>query len=222
MHIKIDKLNEIPIVQQCLSWERVEDHEMLEKLSKKGFKELNNIDVPYNYFIYIDNPTPIVLLHLMGSESLLERITKFPNFKDVLILLPELNYDSILFVLSNYMIVGEVDPVGLIQKSKRFTCIPKYDDLLSPTYGYLFYKYQLEQLIARMSDNSHFLSICFRIDWNKKKKSVMDEFSRMELLEGVNLIDFVKERTLEENNFLWNPNFRGAQNLWDYLIDKNQ
>jgi len=171
-----------------------------------------------HYFIYINEPIPIVLLHISGANGLLERTSFFPDLKKVLLQLPKLNFDSILFVLSNYMVFDKVDPIGLIQKSAHFSSIPAYDDLLSSTYGYLFYKHQLEQLISRVSTNSEINPIELRKAWNKKIHKTIAELYEMKLVNGTSLTDFIKARTIEKNHFLWSPQFNGTQILWNYLI----
>ena len=172
----------------------------------------------YHYFIYINEPIPIVLFHLSGGDHLEERTNRLPDLKLVLKQIPELNFDTLLFVLTLYGVIGEVNPIQSIQNAKNFEPLPNYDDLLSPTFGYLFYKHQLEQLITRISNDEEINALQLRKDWNCKKPSVIDVFDKMEIQEGQSLTDFIKSRTIEENHFVWNPNFSGAQKLWNHLI----
>ena len=50
------------------------------------------------YFIFIDLPEPIVILHTQGVEFLEQRINQHYPFKDAILELPEINYASLLFI----------------------------------------------------------------------------------------------------------------------------
>lgn len=176
-------------------------------------------DNPLNhYFIYINDAKPIVLFHICGENGLEERISNFPDLKVVLNQLPELTFDSILFALTIYGVLGKNDLVGLIQEGNKFEQLVEYDDLLSPTYGYVFYKFQLEQIIARISDDIHINPHQLRKGWNKKSHATFAEFNKLKVTDNLNLTEFLHQRTIEENHFVWSPNFRGAQLLWNYLL----
>lgn len=175
-----------------------------------------------HYCVYINEPQPILLFHLCGGNELLRRTDNFPDLKAVLCQLPQMNFESILFVLSNYSVSGKKDPIGLIQKSSNFQSVPAYDDLLTSTYGYLFYKHQLEQLISRVINNRQIDEVQLRKEWNKKLHRTIAEFDKIEVFNGTSLTDFIKARTIEENNFVWNPNYSGAQKLWNYLLKQSK
>lgn len=220
MLINIEKLKETPIVQKCYSWNMVEDYPMLEKLYQKKYVELNHNDLnlPYNYFIFIDLPEPIVILHTQGVELLEQRTNQHYSFKDAVLGLPEVNYASLLFLSTLYQIITDTNPIQLIDEGKKFEPVFGMEDLFQDTYGYLIYSPQTQALICRNSYHS-FKDAYFMIrGWNAKKSNKIEEIRKIQIESDVMLSEFIKQRSVSENLFLLNPNYVGAQKLWNYLI----
>jgi hypothetical protein len=171
----------------------------------------------YEFSISIDLPKPIVLLYSKGGESLSKRASKLPPLKELLSHFPELNYDSILFALTFYSTISYRNPFDLINKSKTFKTLPVLDDILKPTYGYILFAHQFEQIYSRIPSNSEYDIVTLRKDWNKKKPEAIEYVKQIKISDGFSFYDLVLERTVEENHFVWNANFKGANLLWGYL-----
>jgi hypothetical protein len=43
-----------------------------------------------------------------------------------------------------------------------------------------------------------------------------------EIKSGYSFYDLLMDRTVEENHFVWNANFKGANLLWNYINKINQ
>ena len=179
-----------------------------------------NDDTLHHCIIYINDTKPLVLCHMYGDYLTDEAVKNIPDLNDVLHQLPELNYASLLFTLSIYALYDKIDVTKLLRESKKFECYAAYDDLLLPTYGYVVYKHQLEQLIARISNDNSLYPEQLRMGWNKKSHKTIDYLNTLMLTDTLNLTAFLRERTIEENHFVWSPNFRGAQLLYNYLLHK--
>ena len=176
-----------------------------------------NVDFSYEFLIILDLPKPIVLFHSKGEESLSSRVSQLPPLKELLSHLPELNYDSILFALTYYSTISNYNPIDLINNSKAFKTIPLLSDILKPTYGYILYAHQFEQIYAKLPSTSDYDIVTLRKDWNKKKPEAIEIVKHSKISDGFSFYDLVLERTLEENHFVWNANFKGANLLWKYL-----
>ena len=179
-----------------------------------------NDDTLHHCIIYINDTKPLVLCHMYGDYLTDEAVNNIPDLNDVLHQLPELNYASLLFTLSIYALYDKIDVTTLLRESKKFERYAEYDDLLLPTYGYVVYKHQLEQLIARISNDNSLYPEQLRMGWNKKSHKTIDFLNTLMLTDTLNLTAFLRERTIEENHFVWSPNFRGAQLLYNYLLHK--
>ena len=199
----------------------------------KSTSELNNIfgpdfcvtlndDIQHHYIVYINDTTPLALCHIYGDYITEEAVKNIPDLKDVLNQLPDINDASLLFTLSIYSLYDKIDIATLLRESKKFEYYAAYDDLLLPTYGYVVYKHQLEQLIARISNDNSIYPEQLRIGWNKKSHKTIDYLNTLMLTDTLNLTAFLRERTIEENHFVWSPNFRGAQLLYNYLLHQTR
>lgn len=171
----------------------------------------------YEFLISIDLPKPIVLLHSKGGESLSSRVSQLPPLKELLSHLPELNYDSILFALTFYRTISKCNPIDIINNSKAFKTKPLLSDILKPTYGYILYAHQFEQIYSKLPSTSEIEAITLRKDWNKKKPEAIEYVKQIKISDGFSFYDLVLERTVDENYFVWNANFKGAYLLWKYL-----
>ncbi len=218
--INLEKLKQVPIVQKCYSWNRPEDRFMLEKLFQKTYEELNYRErqFPYNYFIFIDLPEPIVILHTQGVEFLEQRANQHYSFKDAVLELPEINYASLLFLSTLYQIITDTNPTNLIAEGKKFEPVFGMQDLFQETYGYLIYSHQTQALICRNSYYS-FKDAYFMIrGWNAKRPCKIEKMRKIQIESDVSLTKFIKERSISENQFLLNPNYVGAQKIWNYIL----
>ena len=223
MNKKIDfeKLKQLPVIQKCYSWERPEDLSMLEKLFQKTYEDLNyrESQFPYNYFIFIDLPEPIVILHTQGVEFLEQRTNQHYSFKDAMLELPEINYASLLFLSTLYQIITDTNPTKLIAEGKKFEPVFGMEDLFQDTYGYLVYSHQTQALICRNSYHS-FKDAYFMIKgWNAKRPNKIEKIRKIQIDADVTLSKFIKQRSVSENLFLLNPNYVGAQKIWNYILN---
>jgi len=202
---------------QCQQFTYVSNEIVDEKFGKEYRADIED-ELLHHYFIYIQDARPIVLAHEFGNYDIREVTEKIPNFQMTLSQLPEINYDSLLFALTLLRNWRDIDPIALIHESKKFERYPEFDDLLSPTYGYIVYKTQLEQLIARLSDNRNINPEQHRKGWNKKLHTTIDFLKTFRIRDQFSLTDLLIERTIEENHFVWSPNYRGAQLLYNHLL----
>jgi hypothetical protein len=174
----------------------------------KSTSELNNIfgpdfcvtlndDIQHHYIVYINDTTPLALCHIYGDYITEEAVKNIPDLKDVLNQLPDINDASLLFTLSIYSLYDKIDIATLLRESKKFEYYAAYDDLLLPTYGYVVYKHQLEQLIARISNDNSIYPEQLRIGWNKKSHKTIDYLNTLMLTDTLNLTAFLRERTMK-------------------------
>jgi len=203
-------INDLPLTQKIIQLEKTNSE------VNASTDEMNDRFL-YEFSISIDLPKPIFLLHSKGGESFSSRVSNLPPLKEVLSNLPELNFDSILFALTIYGTISNRNPIELISNSKRFKSIPDVDDILKPTYGYILFAHQFEQIYSRIPSTSEYDIVTLRKDWNKKKPEAVDIVKETKISDGLSFYDLVLERTIEDNHFVWNANFKGAKLLWGYL-----
>ena len=209
-------INDLPLVQKYFGLK--ENKSVMNLLGADYWDEMSD-DLSRNEFlVYLDLPVPVVLLRLRGGKSMQDRVTEFPPFKEVLMQLPELNFDSILFALTLYGTDSNQNPIDIINTSKKFKSIPLIDDILKPTNGYVLFAHQFEQIYSRIPSASEIEIVTLRKDWNKKKPDAIEFAKQTEITPGLNFYDLLIERTIEENHFVWNANFKGVKLLWDYII----
>ena len=210
-----DTIKELPLVQKYFGLK--ENKSVMNLLGSDYWDEMPD-DLSRNEFlIYLDLPRPAVLLRLRGGKSLSSRIAKLPSIKEVLMQLPELNFDSILFALTLYGTASNQNPLDIINSSQKFKSIPLIDDILKPTNGYVLFAHQFEQIYSRIPSASEIEIVTLRKDWNKKKPEAIELVKQTEITSGLSFYDLLIERTIEENHFVWNANFKGAKLLWDYI-----
>ena len=213
------KIKATDIVHQYFSISDCE--KMLEFLGEEY--EIDPDDYTLNhFFIYINLPKPIILVHLKGDEKLFHRTKSLQDCKGLLLSLFFINFDSVLFVLSAYHVVGLTDIRFLLRATVLINHTILYDDLFDRTFRYLFYKHQLEGLISRITDDKFIDPKELRRGWNKKDPTAIAIMNELMVFPGVSLTEFIKQRTVEKNHFVWSPNYRGAQKLWNYLNNENQ
>lgn len=177
-------------------------------------------DILNHYVIYIDDTEPFVILHLYGDHVTEDAIKYTPHLKDILLRLPDINYESVLLALSLYVHFDSIDILEILKTPNPFTPLEEYNDLLSPTFGYIIYKYQFEQLAARISNSISQDPVTLRKGWNKKLHSTIEDCTQLMVTNKVNLTTFLRERTIEENHFVFSPAYREAQLLYNYLLQK--
>jgi len=210
-----DTINNLPLVQKYFGLK--ENKSVMNLLGSDYWDEMPD-DLSRNEFlVYLDLPRPVVLLRLRGGKTLSSRIAKLPSFKEVLMQFPELNFDSILFALTLYGTAFHQNPHDIINSSKDFKSIPLIDDILKPTNGYVLFAHQFEQIYSRIPSASETEVVTLRKDWNKKKPDAIELVKQTEITPGLSFYDLLLERTIEENHFVWNANFKGAKLLWNYI-----
>lgn len=204
------QITELPLSQKLIKLEK--SNSEMDALSNEV-----NVEYSYEFLICIDLPKPIVLIRSKGGESLSSKVSQLPPLNEMLSHLPELNFDSILFALTFYSTISNQNPIELISNSKRFKSIPTLEDILKPTYGYILFAHQFEQIYSRIPSTSEYDIVTLRKDWNKKKLEAINIVKETKISVGLSFYDLVLERTIEENHFVWNANFKGANLLWGYL-----
>jgi len=97
--------------------------------------------------------------------------------------------------------------------------VPSFDALLENSYGYCVYKHQLEQIHLMLSHGSVNDSFLFRRNWNKKQVAARSEAEQFRIAEQISLHQFMEQRSVEPNLFVFEPEERAALILWS-LINK--
>ena len=218
MNIDVTKIKALPIVQKCFSWKNSEDLVILDKLLKNIEVKRNRVNLHFHYFIYIDFPEPIIIMHIQGDESLQQKSNLHYSFKDAVLELPTINYPSLLFLSTIYQIITDTNPTKLIAEGKRFEPVFGMEDLFQDTYGYLIYSHQTQALICRNSYHS-FKDAYFMIKgWNAKRPNKIEKIRKIQIESDLKLSKFIKQRSVSENHFLLNPNYEGAQKIWNYIL----
>ena len=215
-----DIINALPLVQKYFG--------LKESKSDTNTLETDNMDSISNYvsgnefLIYLDFQRPSILVRSRGGNTLSARVAQLPPIKKVLLQFPELNFDAILFTLTLYGTVSNSNPLEIISNSKTFKSIPLIDDILKPTNGYILYAHQFEQIYSRIPSDSEIEIVTLRKDWNKKKPEAIELVKQTNITPEISFYDLLIERTIEENHFVWNANFKGAKNLWNNLIKNSK
>ena len=208
-------IKELPLVQKHFA---VTESKSVMNLLGSDYWDSMTDDSPKNEFlIYLDFAKPLVLLRTRGGKSLASKFENFPDIKEVLMQLPEITFDSLLFTLSHYGVITDKNPLELISQSKKFKTIPLIDDILKPTYGYVLFAHQFEQIYSRIPSASEIEIVTLRKDWNKKKPEAIEMVKQTAVMKGLSFYDLLLERTVEENHFVWNANFKGTKLLWEHL-----
>jgi len=213
-----DILKELPLIQKYIDGS--ESKSVIDLSGSDSIDIKNNDSLKNEFLIYLNVAKPKILLRVRGSKSMASKFESLPDFKEVLRQLPELSFDSILFTLSLYGVISNKNPLDIIKQSKKFKSIPLIDEILKPTYGFVLYAHQFEQIYSRIPSSSDLEIITLRKDWNKKKPEAIEIVKQTEIIKGFSFYDLLMERTVEENHFVWNANFKGAKLLWEYLNKK--
>lgn len=215
-----DIINALPLVQKYFG---LKEHKSDTNTLETDNIDPISIDVSENEFlIYLDFQRPSILVRLKGGERLSSRVAQLPPIKEVLIQFPELNFDAILFTLTLYGTVSNSNPLEIISNSKTFKSIPIIDDILKPTNGYILYAHQFEQIYSTIPSDSEIEIVTLRKEWNKKKPEAIDLAKQTKITPEISFYDLLIERTIEENHFVWNANFKGAKILWNNLIKNSK
>lgn len=208
-------LVDIPIIQKVFG---PEDSLMVNKiLNDLSGSQQYTSESPYHFIVYIDGENPSPIIWIQGSKKLLEYEKRVPTFKESLLQLTQFDFDTILFLTTLYGAYGKMDPLYLMKSSNKLSSIPNVDDFLKNSFGYLLYSHQFEQLVCMLTGMSYNEAILFRKDWNKKKVSVRLATKEILVTDKIMLHQLISERTVEENQFVFNANFRGAYVLWNYI-----
>ena len=205
----------IPIVQKVFG---PEDSLIVDKiLFDSSGSQNNKSENSYHFIVYVDGESPCPIIWIHGSDKLLEYEKRVPSFKESLLQLTQFDFDTLLFLTTLYGAYGKMDPIYLMNSNKKLSPIPKVDDFLKSSFGYLLYSHQLEQLVCMLTNMSYNEAIEFRKDWNKKKPSSRISAEQISVTKDKMLHQIILERTVEENQFVFNANFRGAHFLWNYI-----
>ena len=181
----------------------------------QNIEQENETDFRFTVYIEADKTNPVI--SQIANESRINKIRGNISFKDTLLQLPYINYDSILFLTTTFLNIGNNSTIKLIEKSRQFKSLPILDEILKPSFGYLLYAHQLEQLYCMITKCKYEDAIDFRKNWNKKKPDIRNAAKEIEVFPGFTLSELLQQRCIEENQFAFNANFNGAFLLWNYI-----
>ena len=211
----INLLTNIPIIQKHLGYTPEEIDELKTILSKSSWEDSDE-DYPFYDIIYLQQDNNISPILFTAQNPFPEQAyLNKPSFKEMLLLLPEYNFATVLLLCSLY---ARIDP-SQMPSVKLTTCtsVPVLDDFLKDTFGYLIYAHQLEQLYCMLTGSNYSEAAKFRRNWNKKVPEVRLAGTSIEIIPGYTLAQCIEERTLEESQFMYNANFAGGYSLWKQI-----
>lgn len=183
---------------------------------KAALQRIKQYPVHKVLFIEKENSIPLIwksFTHfdkLKPEQSFIERICALPSF----------NYDSLLFLMTCYQYLSEKDFGRIIKDSisiKRFSSV--FEQLLAPSFGYLVYAHQLEQLYMMLTGVGINEAIIFRKDWNIKRRIARDLASEIQIDNDLNLTALINERALDkEHLFCFHAQQQPAYLLYKHLF----
>jgi hypothetical protein len=205
---KIQK--QIKVVEKIIS-----GNNLLQLEIEKGFHfEHTFMSMPYNRIIYIESTKPVLLLHVGYSKM---NDSNESYFNECFELLKSYEMEALLFLITTY----RINPAACLQFLQRNTTAPMSKkwphSILHTSYGCLLYAYQFEQLYSMITGCSHTQAVMIRRAWNKKVIHVRNTVSKLEIITGYSMGQFIQEHTWDENMFFYAPQYSGAFQLWRAL-----
>lgn len=169
-------------------------------------------------FLNIEQPIPLIWISSLVTTYELPR----QSFIDILRLLPEINFDSLLFALNFYQNFREHDFNQVLNNKINFKSYGKvFDEILAPSFGYLVYAHQLERIYSILTGAGYSEAIVFRKNWNMKRPSTRTMVSAIKLIDNKSLLDMINDNALDQEHFFcFHALRRSAYNLYTHLLNE--
>jgi hypothetical protein len=174
---------------------------------------------PYQKLLYLDKENPIPLIWISSTEQ--EKVNSKQTFIEILNTLPVIKCESLLFALTCYQQFNDQDFNQILNKSKEFLKVPPVlANLLSPSFGYLVYAHQLEQIYTMLTGASSTEAITFRKDWNIKRRTTREMVSNIIIDDKSNLMTLINNRALDQKHFFcFHAPWRSAYHLYMHIFN---
>ena len=173
---------------------------------------------PHHKLLYLDNDEPIPLIWISSTEP--DQLNSEQAFIEILYALPTINYDSLLFALTCYQQFNHQEFQKILNNSNHLIKDSSVLDLfLAPSFGYLVYAHQLEQIYIMLTGVSSSEAIAFRKDWNIKRRTTRTMVADIKLDDNRNRSDLIKNRALDQEHFFcFHAPWRSAYLLYTHLL----
>lgn len=154
----------------------------------------------------------LILHQATNSSDILS--STIPPFVEYLKKCNKANYFELLFICTLYPLLLPRNFRNLQPNSELYDLPFLAREILQIGNGYLLYNNQLEILFSSFSDKSQSEAILFRKDWNLKKNYTRDLAKSIEITSKMSLYDLIDMSTINRDNFFYQANFHGANNLY--------
>lgn len=206
----LELISSLPL-RECI----LEINDLLDFSGQTGilFSETDK-QFPFHHVVYVEGEQNSLVIH---AQAVKKEHLRTPAFNQCLARLPFYDYESLLFLTTAYARNPSEDFDHLL---KRFfsNCRGTYFDYwFRPSYGYLLYHVQLEHLYCTLSGKRRKEAAVFRHDWNLKKPEAKRLIREILVRKDLTLYELIEHRFLNNSQFVYSPNYRGAYLLAELL-----
>lgn len=168
--------------------------------------------------LYLNTDEPIPLIWTSSSTTYEKPQNRFI---DMLKFLPKITFDSLLFSLTCFQNFRSHDFQQIIHNSKQLQSYGNvYDEILAPSFGYLIYAHQLEQIYAMLTGAGYSEAMTFRKDWNMKRRTTRTMLADIKMVDNISLLDLINKRALDQKHlFCFHALWRSAYLLYNHLLN---
>lgn len=190
-------------------------------LLKTNFKlseEIERVEhYPYHFIASLNekDPTPLIWLSAYQYDTI--SFAGKELLDHCLTLLPNLNYESLVFLLTSFIYVRPSNFKNLIHPAFKLQVLDPVDQLLQNSFGYVLYTYQLEQLYMMATGCNYMEAIGFRKDWNRKIPTARDQAANIILYKNISLASIIADRSPDIHQFMFTPHLNAALRLWKHI-----
>ena len=188
-------------------------HEKAELRSLVSPEDLDVVDAyPNHYHVYFRENERIQTIFLFSAhQPFTDRLPDL-TFCEYLRMLPVINYNTIIFALGTYGVTNRALAKHMIsypfKKYEGYLAI--IEDLLAPTFGFLMFTHQLEQLYSIATGESCLAATNFRRAFNKKVPTARKCVESLYIDGSTSINDILIERSDNEDHFVYSPQYKNA------------
>ena len=154
----------------------------------------------------------LILHQATNSSDILS--STIPPFVEYLKKCNKANYFELLFICTLYPLLLPKNFRNKQSTRESFDLPYFVREILQVGSGYLVFNNQLEILFSTLTNKSQSEAILFRKDWNLKKTYTRDLAKSIEITSRMSLYDLIDMSTINRDNFFYQANFHGANNLY--------
>lgn len=174
---------------------------------------------PYTFLVYLKADENVPIICISGYQNDFENL---PSFKKILSTFPVINFNSLLFLATVFGKATNLKWEKIAQTNASGRKASHLDDFFKESFGQIVYAHQLEQLYCMLTGCNYMEAITFRKDWNLKRPIARSAAKHIEIADGLTLANFLDQRTLDENQFVYNANFGSAYHILKAFALKKQ